>query len=222
MGSSVCPFFLLVSLSALISTTPSMDALTPVSPSFDALTAKTVAGLGFDLVDVERAGRGLLRVTIDRLDGSFVTVDDCEAVTRQLQYVLDVEGVAYERLEVSSPGLDRPLRTEAHFQRFVGEWVDITLKAAMGQGQGNRRKFRGVLAEGSVPGSWQISWSDDDSIVRGETRQDAAVKGKPRKAGPRVEQVLGFRLDELREARLVAVVNFKGRSEGRAALCARN
>ncbi len=188
-----------------------MDGLTPASPSLDALTATTVAGLGFDLVEVERAARGLLRITIDRHDGGFITVEDCEAVTRQMQYVLDVDGIAYERLEVSSPGLDRPLRTEAHFQRFVGQWVDIILKAAMGQGQGNRRKFRGVLAAGSAPGDWQISWSDDDAIVRGETRQDAAVKGKPRKAGPRVEQVLGFRLDELREARLVAVVNFKGR-----------
>ena len=77
----------------------------------------TVTGLGYELVDVEREPRGLLRVTIDRLPGrsypsgptgdgaEFVTVDDCELVTRQLQYSLEVDGVAYERLEVSSPGL---------------------------------------------------------------------------------------------------------------------
>lgn len=204
MGSSVCPFFLLVRL--LIA-----GEMTSAKPSLDTVTATTVAGLGFDLVEVERAPRGLLRITIDRLDGNFITVDDCEAVTRQLQYALEVEAIEYERLEVSSPGLDRPLRTEAHFGRFVGHWVDVTLNAALGQGQGNRRKFRGVLAAGAQPGDWQITWSDDDAVVKGETRQDAASKGRPRKVGPRVEQVLGFRLNELREARLVPVVNFKGR-----------
>ena len=69
----------------------------------------TVSGLGFDLVDVERAQRGLLRITIDRIPGrvynqpsEFVLVDDCEQVTRQLQYALEVEGLEYARLEVSS------------------------------------------------------------------------------------------------------------------------
>lgn len=207
MGSSVCPFFLLVRFCKVLA-----FALTGmVSPSMDTLIATTVGGLGYNLVEVERAGRGLVRVTIERPDGQFVTVDDCEKVTRQLQYAFEVDNVDYARLEVSSPGLDRPLRTAAEFERFVGQWVDITLKAPMGQGQGNRRKFRGVLAAGEQSGQWQISWSDDDAVVKGEVRQDAATKGKPRKAGPRVEQVLGFGLDELREARLVPVVNFKGR-----------
>ena len=81
----------------------------------------TVAGLGYELVEVERAPGGLLRVTIDHPARStaaperFITVDDCERVTRQLQHVLEVEGVPYERLEVSSPGLDRPLKSAADF-----------------------------------------------------------------------------------------------------------
>ena len=75
-----------------------------------------MTGLGYDLVDVEKGAGGLLRVSIDHpgrpaAPNAFITVDDCEAVTRQLQYVLEVEGCAYERLEVSSPGLDRPLKT---------------------------------------------------------------------------------------------------------------
>ena len=85
---------------------------------------RTVTGLDYELVDVERSAAGLLRVTIDRIpthsypgaEGPSVTVDDCERVTRQLQYVLDVEGVAYQRLEVSSPGVDRPLKV---FQRGI-------------------------------------------------------------------------------------------------------
>jgi len=80
----------------------------------------TVAALGYELVEVERAPGGLLRVTIDHLavEGEperFINVDDCERVTRQLQHVLEVEGLPYERLEVSSPGLDRPLKSAADF-----------------------------------------------------------------------------------------------------------
>ena len=163
----------------------------------------TVTGLGYELVDVERAPRGLLRVTIDRLpgkayasgEGEFITVDDCELVTRQLQYALEVDGVAYERLEVSSPGLDRPLKTEAHFERFAGQAVSLTLKQPF---QG-RKAWKGVLGRAEPPAGatdspgWTLVFDDG--------------KG---------EQVLGFALDEVREARLVPVLDFKGR-KGRKA-----
>src|SRR3954470_1149436 len=94
----------------------------------------TVRGLGYDLVEVERGPGGLLRVTIDHPASPngqperFIQVDDCEKVTRQLQHVLEVDGVAYERLEVSSPGLDRLLRNAADFERFTGHQVEIGLK----------------------------------------------------------------------------------------------
>jgi ribosome maturation factor RimP len=105
----------------------------------------TVAGLGYELVEVERAPGGLLRVTIDHPASAggerFITVDDCEKVTRQLQHVLEVEGLAYERLEVSSPGLDRPLRSAADFARFEGEQVEVTLKLPFK----GRKRFRGEL-----------------------------------------------------------------------------
>jgi ribosome maturation factor RimP len=151
---------------------------------------QTVTGLGFELVDVERSARGLLRVYIDRVpgnaypsgEGEFITVDDCEQVTRQLQYVLEVESVAYERLEVSSPGLDRPLRREADFARFTGHEISLTLKAPF---QG-RKVWKGLLGHGES--GWSLVFSD----------------GK-------AEQVLVFGLDEVREARLVPVVDFKGR-----------
>lgn len=102
---------------------------------------KTVTGLGYELVDCERAPRGLLRVFIDRPDGTPVTVDDCEAVTRQLQYVLEVEGVDYQRLEVSSPGLDRPLTRLADYTRFAGEEAELRFRAPID----GRRKLKGLL-----------------------------------------------------------------------------
>src|SRR3989338_8412099 len=98
--------------------------------------AQTVTGLGYELVDIERTGGGLLRVTIDwpYAPGveQFINAEDCEKVNRQLQFVLEVEGAAYSRLEVSSPGIDRPLRGEKDFERFAGELIDLTPKAPTG------------------------------------------------------------------------------------------
>ncbi len=178
-----------------------------------------MTGLGYDLVDIERSAGGLLRVTIDwpwtQPDTPFVTVEDCEKVTRQLQFVLEVEGVQYQRLEVSSPGIDRPLKNERDFARFAGELVDITLKAPMGADAGglvhaSRKKFRGTLARASDPElGWELHWQDEPVSKPG--RKVSA------KRPPASSHVLGFRLDELREARLAPVVNFKGRASSKTA-----
>jgi ribosome maturation factor RimP len=156
----------------------------------------TVTGLGYDLVDAQRSAGGLLRVFIDKLaDGSaaeasaetagaehFITVDDCERVTRQLQHVLEVEGCDYQRLEVSSPGLDRPLKKQADFERFAGSQIELTLKLAL---QG-RKKYHGELrAHGAA---WRVV------VAEGES-----------------QQALDFVLEDVREARLVPVLDFKGR-----------
>lgn len=174
----------------------------PARMGWQEAIASTVTGLGYELVDVERAQRGLLRITIDRIAGhvyrtgrgpdavvdnnQFVTVEDCEQVTRQLQYVLEVEGLDYARLEVSSPGLDRPLKREADYQRFAGLQISVTLKQPFEK----RKNWQGVLTAGEAgeAGSWRLVF----------------------KVG-KTEQVLGFTLQEVREARLVPVVNFKGR-----------
>ena len=84
------------------------------------IVEQTVTGLGYDLVEIERSAGGLLRITIDLpwqtdLPEQFVNVEDCEKVTRQLQFALEVEEIEYKRLEVSSPGIDRPLRREQDF-----------------------------------------------------------------------------------------------------------
>lgn len=159
---------------------------------------RTVTGLGYELVDCTRTAGGLLTVFIDRVDGAVyatgpgesVTVDDCEVVTRQLQYALEVEACDYARLEVSSPGLDRPLRRPADFVRFAGSMVDLTLKRPF---QG-RKKYQGLLRVGpeeqvqadDSPGGFELIFRDG-----GE------------------DKVLGFVLDEVRDARLVPVVDFK-------------
>jgi ribosome maturation factor RimP len=171
--------------------------------SWQQAIERTVTGLGYDLVDVERLARGLLRVTIDRLPGrvygapgapdagEFVTVDDCERVTRQLQYALEVAGMAYERLEVSSPGLDRPLKTEDHYRRFAGQAVSLTLKLPF---QG-RKHWTGVLQPRE--GGWRLEITD------GKT-----------------ESALDFAFDEVRETRLVPVIDFKGRRKNKDAVAA--
>jgi ribosome maturation factor RimP len=174
------------------------------------IALQTVTGLGYELVEIERSANGLLRVTIDLPwtgQEQFVNVEDCEKVTRQLQYALEVEGVEYKRLEVSSPGVDRPLRTQQDFERFEGALVDVTLKAPMGaaaagQVAANRKKFRGTL-ERTQAGGWQIVWSDEPAVKPGQKVS--------KKRAPAPMQALGFTLDELREARLAPVVDFKGR-----------
>ncbi|MCC2676302.1 MAG: hypothetical protein K0R89_3408 [Ramlibacter sp.] len=174
------------------------------------MVAQTVAGLGYELVELERSAGGTLRVTIDFPwqpgEEKLVNVEDCERVTRQLQYTLEVEEVDYKRLEVSSPGIDRPLRGEKDFDRYAGEVVDITLKAPMGaaaagQVAANRRKFRGTLERAEA--GWQIVWSDEPPPVPG--------KKVSKKKEPAPMQVLGFTLDEIKEARLAPIVDFKGR-----------
>lgn len=163
------------------------------SHSSDAIE-RTVTGLGYDLVDVERLARGLLRVTIDRLPGhvygtpgtpdtgEFITVEDCERVTRQLQLALEVSGLDYARLEVSSPGLDRPLKTEAHWRRFAGQAVSLTLKLPFE----NRKHWTGVLQPNGD--DWRLEITENKNTL-----------------------ALDFRFDEVREMRLVPVVDFKGR-----------
>ncbi|MHB1200024.1 MAG: ribosome maturation factor RimP [Polaromonas sp.] len=181
---------------------------------------QTVAGLGYELVDVERTGGGLLRVTIDMpyVAGleQFINAEDCEKVTRQLQFVLEVEGADYARLEVSSPGIDRPLRSEKDFERFVGELIDVTLKAAIGvvasagsMVAANRKKFRGTLERVQAtdapgrPAGWQIVWRDEPVVKPGQKVSKKRI--------PAPLQALGFTLDEIHQARLAPVVDFKGR-----------
>jgi ribosome maturation factor RimP len=167
----------------------------------------TVTGLGYDLVDAERSAGGLLRVFIDHPPPStaFITVDDCEKVTRQLQHVLEVQGTAYARLEVSSPGLDRPLKKETDYVRFAGEQVELTLKLPFK----GRKKYSGELQAlvGGERTCWRLLLENDKQSHTRATRRTAAQAP----ADTDGDLVLDFSLDEVREARLVPMVDFKGR-----------
>jgi len=113
----------------------------------DAWLRTTLAGLGYELVDLESSRSGLLRVFIDSADG--IKVEDCARVSHHLTRAFAVEGIEYERLEVSSPGLDRPLKRLEDYRRFVGRDATIRLKLP----RDGRRRFDGRLVgveEGNV------------------------------------------------------------------------
>jgi ribosome maturation factor RimP len=104
------------------------------------LLEQTLPGLGYELVEVEASAKGrLVRVFIDKPNG--VDVEDCARVSDHLSRLFTVENVDYERLEVSSPGLDRPLRKAEDFERFAGQEAQIRLRAPVD----NRRNFTGTL-----------------------------------------------------------------------------
>jgi ribosome maturation factor RimP len=123
-----------------------------------ALCEGTLAGLGFELVDLEFSARsGLVRVFIDRPDKpGGIDVEDCAFVSNHLSQLFIVENVDYQRLEVSSPGLDRPLKKLADFARFAGQRAKLTTRRPLG----SRRHFEGTLL--GVEGcEVLLEWIDD-------------------------------------------------------------
>lgn len=105
------------------------------------LVEQSLVGMNYELVDIEMSPGGrLLRVFIDTERG--ITVEDCAVVSNQLQRVFEVEAVNYDRLEVSSPGLDRPVKKAADFERFAGQQAQIRIRVPIA----NQRNFAGVLA----------------------------------------------------------------------------
>jgi len=110
--------------------------------TLEELLESTLEGMGYELVEIEQLARNkLLRVFVDKVGG--ITIDDCVTISNHLSRLLVVENIDYGRLEVSSPGLDRPLRKEADFLRFKGETIKVKLRVPI-QGQ---RNFAGVLRE---------------------------------------------------------------------------
>ncbi len=117
--------------------------LSTLEQKLTAMISVPVEALGFELVGLEfiRARVSTLRIYIDSENG--ITVDDCADVSHQVSAVLDVEdpiSVLYN-LEISSPGLERPLFTAEHYQRFIGEEISLVLRMAMQ----NRRKWLGII-----------------------------------------------------------------------------
>jgi ribosome maturation factor RimP len=135
-----------------------------------AIVKTTVMALGFELVDFERGG-GMFKVYIDKPEG--ITVEDCAAVSNQLTRVFTVENVEFERLEVSSPGLDRPLKTIADFERFIGVRVKVRLHEPVDA----RKRFDGAVL--SVNGD-KITFdlADDSAAPKGAAGSKVKLKKK--------------------------------------------
>ncbi|MGB6155420.1 ribosome maturation factor RimP [Castellaniella sp.] len=149
-----------------------------------AVTQQALLGFDIELVDVERAPLGLLRVVIDRPEG--VRIDDCEQVSRQLSHVFEVENIDYKRLEVSSPGVDRPLRRQDDYQRFAGQRIELRLHEAIE----SRKVFTGILRT-----------SEDDPSQLSLEYEDQAGQ----------LQTLPFSFDDVDRAHLDPVLDFKGK-----------
>jgi ribosome maturation factor RimP len=147
------------------------------------LIETTVTGLGYELVDLQRSGSGMLQIFIDQAAG--IGIEDCEKVTRQLQHVLAVDNIDYERMEVSSPGLDRPLKKLTDFVRFAGCEATVMLKKPLD----GRKSFRGVL---QVPAADKIGLEFEGS------------------EGP---AMLDFTVADVDRARLVPQVDFRSRKQ---------
>ena len=184
-----------------------------VSRELSALVERTVEGLGYEFVDVERAGRGLLRVTIDTLTSeTHVTVDDCAQVSNQLTHLFAVEDVDYDRLEVSSPGLDRPLRKAADYVRFSGEEVQVHLFAPVK----GRKRWRGrILGLAGDAGQElvQLELSADEDgpavrrVVHGKKKTKSAKRADVNVMAERVE----FALADIEKARIVPTLDFRSK-----------
>lgn len=213
-----------------------------------AAVERTVVAMGYDLVDLEIAGRGLLRVFIDLPVGaqsvaspsheplmqpknepaaqspdhvpeSLIRMEDCERVSHQLTHVLTVENIDYARLEVSSPGLDRPLNREADYQRFIGHEVALRLRVPLS----GRRNFSGVLwREEGKPQGWVLDLIDtaaqDAAAAKRKPGSKPATRGargakpqaaaKPPATGEETVRRLSFELADVERARLVPKVKF--------------
>jgi ribosome maturation factor RimP len=186
----------------------------------ESIIEQTVRGLGYELVDVEWAGSGVLRVFIDHPpateadanseDGARqggVTVDDCARVSDQLSRVFTVENVNYERLEISSPGLDRPLKRPADFVRFEGHEALVKLRMSPdGQSRG-RKQFQGLL-QSVVPDGVEGATKDDAALP---TRFGLVLEGEDGE-----NRLLEFSFDEVEKARLVERLDLKTRTKSGA------
>lgn len=140
----------------------------------------TLEGMGFELVDARASGGGrYLSIFIDRPGG--ITVDHCAEVSRQLSRVLEVEGIDYDRLEVSSPGLDRPLCKPADFTRFAGSKVDVKMRT---RDESGRKRFTGLL-RGEAGGVATLEVEGREVTLRlDEMDRARLVPDLPAKAGP--------------------------------------
>ena len=138
------------------------------------IVAASVTGLGYEMVDFEHSARGVMRVFIDKPDG--IGVEDCANVSNHLTRVFLVENIEFERLEVSSPGLDRALKTLSNYQQYLGRAVKVRLNTLVD----GRKRFDGVIE--ALEGETIIFGITDDEGAVGMVVKPKSFK-KPKLAG---------------------------------------
>lgn len=184
------------------------------SGALTELVERTVDGLGYDFVELERLPRGLLRVTIDTLDDGGITLDDCERVSDQLTHLFTVENVPYERLEVSSPGVERPLKRACDWTRFAGELAYVELFApltAEGFPEAGRRKLEGRIVSIEGEAGSEVVTFDFFEVEVARTPGMAARRRQQKKEEKPADPIrVTFPLADVDRAHLIAELNFKG------------
>lgn len=182
------------------------------------IVEETVQGLGYEFVDFERLPRGLMRITIDSQAEGGVGVDDCETVSNQITALFTVEGIDYERLEVASPGVERPLKRASEWGRFVGRPAHVELYEPMkaeGFPEAGRRKLDGIILgiEGE-PGNEVILFSFEELDIARTPSQAAKSRQSGKAAKPKADPVrVTFGINDVDRANLIAELDFKGKHE---------
>lgn len=136
---------------------------------------ETVTGLSYDVVEIENTPK-ILRVYIDTLNAdSTISIDDCVSVSNQLTRIFEVENIEYNRLEVSTPGIDRPLKKHSHYVKFIGHEACITFRQAFQ----NKKRYTGIILQPK---------SDETLCLQVENNQ--------------VTFIIDFTIDEVEKAKL--------------------
>lgn len=199
-------------LAPLINLKRNFHRMTQTS-ALNELVERTVEGLGYELVDVERLVRGLVRVTIDTTAEGGISLEDCERVSDQLTHLFTVEDVPYERLEVSSPGVERPLKRAKDWRRFIGELAYVELFSplmAEGFPEAGRRKLEGrIVGIEGESGAEEIAF-DYFEVDIARTPRQAVLRARKKTTAESAPVRVTFALGDVNRAHLLKALNFKG------------
>ena len=173
------------------------------SGALNELVERTVEGMGYEFVELERLARGLVRVTIDTTAEGGISLEDCERVSDQLTHLFTVEDIPYERLEVSSPGVERPLKRARDWDRFAGELAHVELFAPL--------HAEGFISIEGESGAETITFDFFEVfIARTPTAAVTALRGRRKKTAEVPPVRVTFPLSDVDNAHLLAELNFKG------------
>lgn len=188
--------------------------MTARTEDLSGVIEQTLSGMGFEMVAFDRLPGSLLRVTIDTEKEGGVTVNDCEAVSNQLTALFTVEDIDYERLEVTSPGVERPLKKAKDWKRFEGSEAHVELFAPMhaeGFPEAGRRKLDGkILSVSGDAGSETVRFEYTGQKPFRTPSQAFRDRKNGRSAESASAVTVEFLLADVEQAHLIAELDFKG------------